>query len=142
MSGPYLQLYVHCVWSTFDRLPLIHSEYESRLYAAIAAKCQQLNCRVLAIGGDADHVHLFVSFPATLAIAQLMKEVKGATSHLVNHEFKLEDEFKWQGGYGAFTVSKRSVESVVAYVRSQKEHHADRKLIDELEKNIDYADER
>ena len=134
MSAPYTQLYLHCVWATFNRLPLITPAVESRLYAAMAAKCRELKCHVLAIGGDADHVHLFVRFSPTTEIATLIKEVKGASSHLVNHAITPAEAFKWQGGYGAFTVSKRSMEAVIDYIKNQKTRHANRQLIDELEK--------
>ncbi len=133
MRAPYTQLYLHCVWSTFKRLPLIRPEIEERLYAAIAAKCRELNCHVLALGGDADHVHLFVRFPTTLSVAKLLQEVKGASSHLMNHTFQTTTPFQWQGGYGVFTVSKRSAPNVIDYVHNQKTHHANRHLIDELE---------
>ena len=144
MRAPYTQLYLHCVWSTYKRLPLILPGIQQRVYAGISAKCRELNCHVLAIGGDVDHVHLFVRFPTTLAVATLLKEVKGATSQLVNHEIAPGEAFRWQGGYGAFTVSKRSAESVTAYVRNQRGRHANRQLIDELERceeHDDYARE-
>ncbi len=132
--APYTQLFVHCVWATFGRLPIIKREYEPILYAAIAAKCRELHCHVLAIGGIEDHVHLLTGFPTTLALAQLLKEVKGSTSHLMNHDAGIADVFKWQGGYGAFTVSKRSIDSVSDYIRNQKARHANGQLIAELER--------
>jgi putative transposase len=133
MRAPYTQLYLHCVWATWDRLPLITPAFESRLYAAIAAKCHELKCDVLAIGGMADHVHLLVRFPTTVAVATLVKEVKGASSHLVTHEIAPNEFFKWQGAYGAFTVSKKDVGSVTAYVKNQKTRHAAKSLIEDLE---------
>jgi len=86
MRGPYTQLYLHLVWATWDRLPLITETVESRLYAAIAEKCRKLKCVPLAIGGIDDHIHLLVRLHTTVAIATLVKEVKGSSSHLVTHE--------------------------------------------------------
>ena len=101
-----------------------------------------MKCKVIAIGGDADHVHLFVGLPTTIAIAELVKLVKGSSSHLMNHEIAPEREFKWQGAYGAFTISKMMVDKVADYVRDQKQHHANRSLIDELERcKMDEPDE-
>src|SRR5687767_5686962 len=116
MRAPYTQLYVHCVWATWDRLPLITPQIEARLYACIAAKCRDLKCEVLAIGGDMDHVHVLVELPSVLSIAILMKEIKGASSHFMTHEVTRDREFKWQGGYGAFTVSHNGVNKVKEYV--------------------------
>lgn len=137
MSHAWTQLYVHCVWATHGRLPLITSQVEPRLYSAIIAKVRDFDCHLLAIGGVEDHVHLFVRFPPTIALSLLMKEVKGASSHLMNHDASTGEAFKWQVGYGAFTVSKRSVDSVVDYVRNQKARHANRQLIDDLERAND-----
>jgi REP-associated tyrosine transposase len=83
---------------------------------------------VIAIGGDVDHVHLLVRLPTTLAIAVLLQQVKGTSSHMVTHEIAPNTFFKWQGAYGAFTVSKDGVDLVAAYIRNQKVHHASKQL--------------
>jgi len=134
MRAPYTQLYLHCVWATWDRLPLITPTIEARLYAAIAAKSRELKCEMIAIGGDVDHVHVLERFPTTLAVATLLKEVKGSSSHLMAHEVTPNEFFKWQGAYGAFTVSKDAVKSVAAYISNQKAHHAAKSLIDDWER--------
>jgi REP element-mobilizing transposase RayT len=118
-----LRLYLHLVWATWDRLPLITPEIERRLYRCIESEAQQQGCKVLALNGVADHVHLVVSFPATIAIADLVKQVKGVSSHFVNEVLAPPVQFKWQGSYGAFTVSRWDVDKVVQYVKRQKEHH-------------------
>lgn len=133
MRAPYTQLYIHCVWATWDRLPLITSALEQPLYSAIIAKCLELKCEPLAIGGMPDHVHLLVRFPTTLSIAELMKEVKGSSSHLVTHQLTPNVFFKWQGAYGAFTVNKAGLSTVQAYIERQKEHHAQNTLLLDLE---------
>ncbi len=88
----------------------------------------------MAIGGDVDHVHLLVRFPTTVSVATLLKEVKGASSHLVNHEITPADFFKWQGAYGAFTISKDDVKAVTHYINHQKARHATNTLIDDWER--------
>ena len=123
MRAPYTQLYLHLVWSTWDRLPLVTADIEASLYTAIAEKCRELGCLPIAIGGVEDHVHLLVRFPTTIAVARLVKEVKGSSSHLVTHVLKPGLFFKWQGSYGAFTVAKDGIISVETYIRRQKEHH-------------------
>ncbi len=133
MRTPYTQLYVHLVWATWDRLPLITEEIEARLYAAIAAKCRELKCIPLAIGGVADHVHVLVRLHTTVAIATLVKEIKGASSHLVTHVITPDQPFKWQGAYSAFTLWKADAPQVAAYIGNQKTHHATGDLVAEWE---------
>ena len=106
MREPFTQLYLHLVWSTWDRLPLIMPDVERRLYGAILAKCREHRCLPIRIGGVQDHLHLLVRLHTTIPIATLVKEVKGSSSHLMSHEIKRGEFFKWQGGYGAFTLCK------------------------------------
>jgi putative transposase len=134
MRGPYTQLYVHCVWATWDRLPLLTAAYELQIHASIAAKCHELGCTPVAIGGIEDHVHLLTQVPAKLSIADLVKEVKGSSSHLMTHVLQPGVFFKWQGAYGAFTVSKEGVTAVAEYIENQKAHHAANKLLPDWER--------
>ena len=133
MRAPYTQLYVHLVWATGDRLPLITPEIEPRLYAAIAQKSRELNCEAYAVGGMEDHIHLLLRFPTVLTIAQIAKEVKSSSSHLVTHEINPGKFFKWQGAYGAFTIRKSEVPKVKSYILNQKEHHRAANLITDYE---------
>lgn len=123
------QLYLHCIWATWDRLPLITSDIQKVVYAAIIQQCEQLKCTVIAVGGVEDHVHFLTSFPPTLSISDLIKQIKGSSSHLINHEFKPVEVFKWQGSYGAFTVSHAAIDNVASYVRNQAIHHSQKSII-------------
>jgi putative transposase len=62
MRSNYTQLYLHYVWATWDRLPLITLDIQKLVYAAIIRECEQLKCTVIAIGGVEDHVHLLTGF--------------------------------------------------------------------------------
>ncbi len=133
MRAPYTQLYLHMIWATWDRLPLVTAEIEDRIYAAIAAKCRELKCEPLAINGVEDHVHLLVRFHTTVSVAQLAKGVKGSSSHLVTHEINPGEFFKWQGAYRAFTIRKSDVPKVIAFIQKQKQHHSEMNLNPEWE---------
>ena len=124
MRAPFTRLFVHCVWATWDRLPLLDPDLERRVYSALVGKVRELGCAMHAVGGTPDHVHLLVRMPTTLPVAHLVKELKGASSHLVTHALRPVAFFKWQGGYGAFTVSVDQVQRVRDYVQHQKRHHA------------------
>ena len=132
-----LALYVHLVWATWDRLPLIMPHMERRLYRCMEHEAQQAGCTVLALNGIVDHVHLVVSLPSTVTIAGLVKQVKGVSSHFANAVLSPDRQFKWQGGYGAFTISRWDVDKVVQYVKRQKEHHAGDDLWVECEESYE-----
>jgi putative transposase len=119
-----LRLYLHLVWATWDRMPLIVDEIERDLHRFLSETCEQMQCQPLAVGGVADHVHILLTFPTTLAIADLVERVKGASSRFVGDRVRPGEFFKWQGHYGAFTVSAHEKEKVRRYIQNQKAHHA------------------
>ena len=122
-------IFIHLIWGTWDRLPLLTGDIERDVYRAIEAKCAQLDTEIVALGGVEDHVHLLVRLPAMLSVADLVKHVKGASSHLATHRLAPDQFFKWQGAYAAFSVSLRHLTAVESYVREQKTHHAAGSLI-------------
>ena len=134
---PYWKLYYHFVWGIKNRLPLIESALEPDLYRVIAAKAQDLGGFVHAIGGMADHVHLAVSIPPKIAPAKFIGDVKGNSSHYVNHVIKPDFEFYWQTEYGVLSFGERNLASVVRYIHNQKQHHADGTLIAAMEQMDD-----
>lgn len=131
---PYWKLYYHFIWGTKHRLPLIDSILEPGLYRAIAAKAQDMGGFVHAIGWMDDHVHLAVSIPPKIAPAKFIGDVKGNSSHFVNHVIKPDFEFYWQDEYGVLSFGERNLPSVVRYIQNQKQHHTDETLIVAMER--------
>jgi putative transposase len=136
MRANFTQLYLHYVWATWDRLPLITPDIQKLVYAAIIKECEQLKCTVIAVGGIEDHVHLLTGFPVTVSVSELIKQIKGSSSHFITHEVKPGDFFKWQGSYAAFTVSHDAIDSVANYIRNQANHHQQKSLISTWELNL------
>jgi REP element-mobilizing transposase RayT len=130
-------LYLHLVWATWDRAPLITSDIERRVHRNIESEAINNGCTVLAINGMPDHIHLLMSIPTTITIAHLVKQVKGVSSHLVNGTLRPTPQFKWQASYGAFTVSRWDVNKIVGYIKRQKEHHAAADLLPEYEETFE-----
>jgi putative transposase len=124
MRAPYTQLYLHLVWATWNRWPLITPKIRAAVYAGIKGQANRVGVDLIALGGMEDHVHALVRFPTTVTVADLVRHLKGATSHMVAHEIRPGEAFRWQGGYGAFTVSKPGVPRARDYVLNQESHHA------------------
>jgi putative transposase len=79
--------------------------------------------RVHQVNGTADHVHLAVSVPPTLLISEWMGQLKGASSHYINHEICNRKVLDWQSGYGVVSFGAKDLPWVVEYIRDQKRHH-------------------
>ena len=80
-------------------------------------------------GGVEDHVHMIVDIPPRLAVAECTRHLKGASAYYVNHQSGAPGNFGWQDGYGALTFGDRSMDTLVAYVLNQKQHHSQKTAI-------------
>jgi REP element-mobilizing transposase RayT len=133
---PFWRNYVHLVWTTKHRQLLITEVIEARLYAQMVNKAAEMDCYVHAINGTADHVHLVLAIPPKHSVAEVVKMLKGASSHFVNQVLRpAEFNFQWQRGYGSFSLGHSQLPHAIAYVESQKEHHAQQTTNAWLEKS-------
>jgi putative transposase len=130
---PYWRLFYHIVWSTKNRIQMIDPAWESNLYGYIWGKATALECIPHAIGGVSDHLHIAISIPPKLAVAAVIGQLKGASSHFVNERFFSENTFRWQAEYGVMSVSERALPKIVEYINNQKTHHAENRLNVNLE---------
>ena len=131
---PYWKLYYHFIWSTKNRLPLIDPAFESELHRAIVAKVKTMDGFVHAVGGTEEHVHLAASVPPKVAPAKFIGDVKGNSSHYVNHIIKPDFEFYWQDEYGVLSFGEKNLPAIVKYIHNQKQRHAEGLLITAMER--------
>jgi putative transposase len=130
----YWRLHYHLVWGTYAREPLIDAEREAVIHHTLSGKAHELRVFLHGVGNTTDHLHAVLSIPPKLAVAECVRQLKGASSHAVNHMLPRPELFRWQDGYGAVTVSEDRLAAVVAYATHQREHHARGTLIDALER--------
>ena len=124
---PYWRLFYHIVWGTKNRLDLIDPAWEKDLYGYLWGKATALECVPHAIGGISDHIHIAISIPPKLALATLIGQLKGSSSHHINKTYS-GGSFLWQTEYGVFTFSEKALPSIVKYINDQKQHHAEKTL--------------
>lgn len=134
MSHSLIKIWIHGVFSTKDRIPLIKATFEKKLYAHITEHLENdFDCSTRIINGTADHVHILFLMSQNFAIQEIFKNIKGESSHWINSQNIIKDKFAWQVGYGAFSVSESKVKSVEEYIRNQKEHHKKQTFADEYD---------
>ncbi len=116
-----MDLWVHLVWRVHARSQRIEAAVQEWLWPALAAKARELGSARVVVGGVQDHVHVLAALPPNLAVAELARRLKGGSSRVAH--LKGLNDFAWQEGYGAFTVSREDVASVGWYVVEQPRHH-------------------
>jgi REP-associated tyrosine transposase len=130
MPSTYLSLHYHLVFSTKNREPTIRDAWRSRLHEYLGGTIRGLGGFPEGIGGTADHVHLLIGLRATHCLADVVRELKKASAAWVHDE--IGEEFAWQEGYAAFTVSATAREAVKKYIANQEEHHRIRSYREDL----------
>lgn len=146
MSHSYISSYYHCVFSTKERRRQIDQALQERLWPYLGGIARANRMKTLAVGGVEDHIHLLLSMPSTLSIAESMQRIKGASSKWVHDEFPGRRDFAWQEGYGAFSVGVSQLSATKRYIDNQRDHHAKQTFEEEylafLEKHGIEYDER
>ena len=130
MSSTHLSLHYHLVFSTKNREPVIPAEIRHRIHEYLSGIIRGMDGFPHAVGGTADHVHVFAGMRATHCLADVMRELKSESSLWIHRELRLPS-FRWQEGYGAFTVSAGHIGAVKRYVLHQEEHHRSRSFQEE-----------
>ena len=112
----------------------ITPDIERKVHRNIVNQIHHHGCTVLALNGMPDHIHILIKYPTTITVAKIVKQAKGVSSNFINSENLLDDHFKWQIGYGAFSISRWDTDKIISYIRNQKRHHNYLDLINEFEK--------
>jgi len=144
MSHTHTNLLSHVVFSTQGHLPLISCDIKSELFAYMGGLVKELKGKPIIINGMSDHVHMLILLPPNVSVSDAMRFVKANSSRWVKERFG--KKFAWQKGFGAFSVSRSSVDLVTRYIKDQELHHKGFDFMTEfvslLDKNeVDY-DER
>lgn len=117
------QIYIHMIFSTKDREPLlVDSALWNQTHAYLAGICKQYDSPAVVIGGVADHVHILNRLGRTTDVATLIRELKRESSKWVKENAPTLQAFYWQAGYGAFSISPSHVDTLVRYIEDQEQH--------------------
>ena len=136
MPHSFNKIWIHAIWATKERVPLIDQFIERNVYAYIAEELRELGCPVRIINGMPDHIHCLFLLNPQKSIAEVIKQIKGTSSHYINQKEELSVKFAWQTGYAAYSVSESVVEKVYHYIHNQKQHHANKTFQQEYDEFI------
>ncbi len=137
MANTYTQLYVHVVFSTKLREPMIAKSFQEELHKYITGIVRNLGQKLIVINSMPDHIHILVGLKPTLAISDLVRDIKRDSSAFVNEKRWLMGHFGWQDGYGAFSYGHSQLDTIVQYIQNQEQHHRKRTFKEEYLELLD-----
>jgi REP element-mobilizing transposase RayT len=132
MGQSLVQTYVHLVFSTKHRKPLIIPPFEDELHNYLGGVCNELNCQSIIVGSYTDHVHILYKQSQKIALMKLVEEVKKRSSKWIKEKHPLLSNFYWQNGYAAFSVDPKNMDGLISYIANQHEHHSKNDFQNEL----------
>ena len=134
MAHTYNLTYIHAVFSTKHRMPLILEP--EKVWSTLQDVAHMSKIKLLAVGGTANHVHLLVVVPSSRAVSEVIRELKCNSSLRIRKWNRL---FSWQDGYGSMSVSPSAIAAVRRYIERQPEHHARRSFEEEYTSILERA---
>jgi REP element-mobilizing transposase RayT len=89
------------------------------------------------INGMEDHIHLLSDLPPTIALSDFIRDMKTSTSIWMKKQAEFNQFEGWADGYAALTYSYSDRDSVINYIKNQREHHKRFDLKSELRKLLE-----
>ena len=104
-------------WSTHKRVELIRPEIEQMFINYIRATPKQ-KCLVSIVNGMPEHIHCLFMLNKQKSISDVIKQVKGSSSHYINKNNLIPEKFSWQTGYASFSISESAIDKVYQYIKN------------------------
>lgn len=136
MGNSYSSLYIHAVWSTKYREPLIKANHKMEVEKLMVGIAKDMGAKPIETFAMPEHIHMLICIPPTLLICHLIGEIKRRTSRRINQKYGLT--LIWQRGYAVFSLRESNVPVVQRYIQRQFEHH---KAIEYKEEYLKWLDD-
>jgi len=132
----FVKIWVHLVFATKNREPLLNKEFRYDLHKHIAENCKEKDILLKSINGYTDHIHCLISLGKDQNISKISQLIKGESSFWINQNKLTSTKFSWQDDYFAVSISESQVETVITYINNQEKHHAKKSFKEEVDEFI------
>lgn len=133
---PFISIWVHLVWATKKRAPLLTKDIRQEVFKHIKENGLKKGIHIDFVNGYVDHVHCLVSLKAEQNIAQILQLLKGESAFWINKNNLSQEQFEWQGDYFAVSVSESGLHAVREYIKNQENHHTKKTFGEEYDEFI------
>jgi putative transposase len=131
MAGTYSQIYIQIVFAVRGRKNLLQKEWRADVFKYMSGIIRNKGHKPIIVNGVSDHVHVFVGLKPSMALSDLVRDIKNNSSNFINDNNWIKGRFCWQEGYGAFSYSHSQIAYVYNYILNQETHHARQPFKDE-----------
>ncbi len=133
---PFLKIWVHAVWTTKKRKPLLRQEHRQAIFDHMYENALDKDILIDRLGGHVDHIHCLFRLKNDQTISKVMQLLKGEAAYWANKNLQLKEKLQWQSEYYAVSVSESGVQNVRKYIEGQEEHHAKSSFLEEYDSFI------
>jgi len=123
MAGTFSQIYIHAVFAVEGRANLLQKPWREEVFKYMAGIIKGKNQKPIIVNGVANHVHLFIGLKPSIAVSDLVRDIKNNSSNFINTQKFVHGKFSWQEGFGSFSYAHSQIEQVYQYILNQEEHH-------------------
>lgn len=123
MAGTFSQVYIQVVFAVKGRENLLQKPWREEVFKYMSGIIKGKNQKPIIVNGVSDHVHLFIGLKPSMAISDLVRDVKNNSSNFINEQKLIRGKFSWQEGYGSFSYAHSQIDQVYQYILSQEAHH-------------------
>jgi putative transposase len=131
MANTFSQIYIQTVFAVSNRMSLITPTFKEDLYKYIAGIVRNQGQKLISINGMPDHVHILIGLKPSMALADLVRDLKADSSTYINTNRWVRGKFTWQEGYGAFSYGHSQLDTIISYIQNQEKHHSRRSFKNE-----------
>jgi len=131
MAGTYSQIYIQVVFAVKGRENLMRKEWRTEVHKYISGIIKAKEQKPIIVNGVGDRIHCFIGLKPSMALSDLVRDIKNNSSKFINEQGWVKGKFSWQEGYGAFSYAHSQIEQVYQYILNQEQHHSKRSFKEE-----------
>lgn len=123
MAGTFSQIYIQIVFAVHGRGNFLQVPWREEVFKYISGIIKGKNQKPIIVNGVKNHIHIFVGLKPSMAISDLVRDIKNNSSNFINERKWVSGKFSWQEGFGSFSYSHSQIEQVYNYILNQEKHH-------------------
>jgi REP element-mobilizing transposase RayT len=126
MANTFSQIYIQTVFAVSGRMSLIKPDFKEDIHKYIAGIIRNQGQKLISMNSMPDHLHILIGLKPSMALADLVRDIKADSSTHVNKYRLVRGKFAWQEGYGAFSYGHSQLDTIIRYIRNQEKQHSRR----------------